>query len=437
MKFSLVLFFLLSLTGFAQASTPSFSQNRLIVKLKKGDLLPQFHHSFRRKHLFKNLYVLETKNLKGLIKELKESSQIEYFEKDYYSKREKLPKVDFLSPEEKKKPTGKQSPFNDPKMNRLWSFADSERHGISINKTYRDGMRKEGQEIIVAVVDTGVDTRHNDLKDNIWVNEDEIPGNEIDDDGNGYIDDTTGINTLVRDADGNATGDNSDGHGHGTHVSGTIAAVQNNSLGVAGIAKNVKIMGIRTVPNRSDELDLDVIDAFLYAAKNGAKIINCSFGKDHNEGGMAVKETIDHIGEVYGVLVVAAAGNSSRDIESRRTYPASFESENLLVVASSTKRGRMSYFSNYGTTSVDIVAPGSSIYSTMPNHRYGSMSGTSMASPTVAGVAAEVLSQHPELTPVELKKVLMDNVVKLKIFSKKVVSGGRIDLFKTLKALEK
>src|SRR5690606_16546063 len=144
-------------------------------------------------------------------------------------------------------------------------------------------------------------------------------------------------------------------------------------------------MAIRTVPNNGDETDIDVAESFLYAAKHGAKVINCSFGKANNEGGDLVKDTINHIGQEYGVLVVAAAGNSSQDIDRRLTYPASFDSETLMVVAATTSSGGMAYFSNYGRVNVDLAAPGSGIYSTTPGNRYGNMSGTSMASPNAAG----------------------------------------------------
>lgn len=171
---------------------------------------------------------------------------------------------------------------------------------------------------------------------------------------------------------------------------------------------------------------------FLYAARNGAKVINCSFGKQHNEGGMAVSETIKHIGEKYGVLVVAASGNDGKNIDTKLVYPASFNNENLLVVASTTKSGGVSYFSNFGLKNVDIGAPGSSIYSTYKGDSYRSMSGTSMASPVVAGLAAELWSHFPELTPQDIKKSLMDNVVKKSNLKKKVGSGGRADLLNSL-----
>jgi len=291
------------------------------------------------------------------------------------------------------------------------------------------------ESIIVAIVDTGIDYDHNDLKENVWVNKNEIPRNGIDDDKNGYIDDIYGINTLIRDRDGNATVENRDTNGHGTHVAGIIGAVQNNNYGIAGIAQKVKLMSIRTVPNDGDEKDVDVIEAFVYAAKNGAKLINCSFGKSVNEGGMAVSDAINHIGKDFGTLVVAAAGNDSADIDKRPTYPASFATDYLMVVASTEKTGTLSYFSNYGVDNVDLAAPGGSIYSTMPFNRFENLSGTSMASPVAVGVAAEILSIRPDLNPLELKSLLMDSTTKKAAFEGKIKSGGRIDLLKAIETL--
>jgi thermitase len=405
---------------------------RLLVKMKKGKDIPYSPLIKKSKLLFGQLYLIDTSDSIQAKKELLQNKNIEYIEHDYRGEKRDLPQVKKFV---KSIPLAPSETFNDPKVSKIWSFRPATRHGVSVEKAYNEIATSPREEIIVAVVDTGVDFTHEDLKEIMWVNEGEIAANGIDDDGNGYIDDVYGINTLVRDSEGRATGDMKDTHSHGTHVSGTIGAQQNNNIGIAGIASKVKIMGIRTVPNTSDETDVDVIEAFLYAARNGAKIINCSFGKDKNEGGLAVQETIDHIGQEYGVLVVAAAGNSSRNIDRRPTYPASFISENLLVVASTSKRGGFSYFSNFGVKGVDVAAPGSSIYSTVPGG-YGSMSGTSMASPTTAGVAAQILSHHPELTPYQLKKALMENVTPLKKYRGKLSSGGRIDLYRTLKALE-
>lgn len=411
-----------------------YSTNRIIVKLKKGEILdPHFLHLKKAQHLFARTYVLYTDNLALLEKELRSEDIFEYVEYDYVKENNKLE-----SPGEKIKLEFSQknlnaAGFNDPGLNKQWTFLDESQFGISVLKAYATSRNEPQQnEIIVAVVDTGVDFTHQDLKDVMWVNDKEIPENGLDDDNNGYIDDIHGINTLIRDSEGRATNDVKDGHSHGTHVSGIIAAKQNNGLGIAGVSSHAKIMAIRTVPNESDELDVDVIEAYLYAAKNGAKIINCSFGKARNEGGQTVREAIAHIGSNYGVLVVAAAGNDTSNIDTRLTYPASYDNDNLLVIASTSKRGGLSFFSNYGHKNVDLASPGSDIFSTVPGNSYANMSGTSMASPNAAGVAAEVLSYYPNMGPVELKNKLMNTISPVSAFNKKMVSPGRIDLARAL-----
>lgn len=409
----------------AMATNIRFDMHRAFIKVQKGHVLPESNLITNVKILFGGNFLVKTTNVIELEKELKNHPAIIRIERNYYAGKKTLPKVERFKSNE---PMFNFGAFNDPKIGKVWSFLDSNKNGVSVNKSYLSPLNTIKEEIIVAVVDTGVDYNHEDLKDVMWKNLGEIEGNGIDDDGNGYIDDIYGIDTLDDDTDPMAS------HSHGTHVSGTIAAKQNNNIGIAGIASNVKIMAIRTVPDSSDETDADVVEAFLYAARNGARLINCSFGKNHNEGGMIVNETIDHIGNTFGTLVFAAAGNDyGRDIDSNRTYPASFESNHLLVVASTTKRGSLSYFSNIGKKSVDVAAPGSNIYSTIPGNGYGNMSGTSMATPTTVGVAAEILCNFPNLDGLSLKKVLMASVTKVKKFQSKMVAGGRVDLFNGLK----
>jgi len=406
-----------------------FTPNELIVKLKPGKTLPKLANIKSVQNLFENIYVLRTDDLQNVEKALKNDSAVVYTERNHRAEKGYLPLPD--------KSSTKTSPlmdsqFNDPLIGKVWSFLDANRYGVSVNEAYKTYGTTNTTPVIVAVVDTGVDVFHEDLKNNIWVNKKEIPNNGIDDDKNGYIDDIHGINTLARDENGKATMDLTDTHSHGTHVSGTIAASQNNGIGIAGIASNVKIMGIRTVPNSADETDIDVAEAFVYAARNGARIINCSFGKSVNEGRQLIPDTLKYIGDKYGVLVIAAAGNDSDDIDKNPTYPASFDSENLLIVASTTNKGKMSSFSNFGKINVDVAAPGSNVYSTVPGNQYESMSGTSMATPTTVGVAAEILSHNPNLTVSQLKNILINSVTKIESFKDKMVSGGRIDLLKGL-----
>ncbi|PIP91291.1 MAG: hypothetical protein COW79_03140 [Bdellovibrionales bacterium CG22_combo_CG10-13_8_21_14_all_38_13] len=407
---------------------------RLVVKMKEAGNAPVVSSAKNIQHLFGQYYVVQTNDVAVTRAQLEASSEVLRVDINAKAGKRKLPQAsqtEMLPKVFGKSVTG----FNDPGLSRLWGFNSAERGGMAVNDAYETLGANKGEKVIVAVVDTGVDYNHEDLKDVMWTNEGEIAGNGIDDDNNGYIDDVHGINTLVRDANGVATGDPMDKHSHGTHVSGSIGAKQNNGIGVAGVASNVAIMAIRTVPNNGDETDVDVAESFLYAAKHGAKIINCSFGKSNNEGGDLVKDTINHIGAEYGVLVIAAAGNSSQDIDRRLTYPASFDSETLMVVAATTSSGGMASYSNYGLVGVDLAAPGSSIYSTTPGNRYGNMSGTSMASPNSVGVAAEVLSRHPELSPIQLKQVLMDNVTKVSRYETRMVTGGRINLLQTLQGL--
>lgn len=425
-KMSFVLFLLLS-THVLKAQTPL---TELVVKVKDGQKLPRVLEAQSTQNLFGNVFILRGKNLLEAEARLKKNSAIEYTERNHRSERNSLPQRQF-----KELPTQSfagNSEFNDPKVGKIWSFQDAQSNGVSVNSAYKQFGTTNTEEIIVAVVDTGVDVDHEDLKANIWINTKEIPGNGIDDDGNGYIDDINGINTLVRDSNGKATMNVRDGDSHGTHVSGTIAAIQNNKVGIAGIASHAKIMAIRTVPSSGDETDIDVAEAFIYAAKNGARIINCSFGKSSNEGKQLIPDTLKFIAEKYGVLVIAAAGNDSSDIERNPIYPASFTNDNLLIIASTTDSGSMSYFSNYGKVSVDVAAPGSDIYSTVPKNKYDSMSGTSMATPTTVGVAAEILAHYPHLTYQQLKDVLIKSVTPVTKFKDKMVSGGRIDLLKGL-----
>lgn len=419
---------LLSLSTAWANSTP----HELIVKLKPGLALPHLKNVKSIQNLFDNIYVLRTDNLPLLLAAVKNNPAFIYTERNFHSERRSLPKVIPRTKSSLNNLT--DAPFNDPSVGELWSFNGPEKNGVSINlayKTYSQDKLKS-TPVIVAVVDTGVDVNHEDLKDVIWVNKKEIPNNGIDDDRNGYIDDINGINTLKRDADGKATLNLEDTQFHGTHVSGTIGATQNNGIGIAGIASNVKIMVIKTVPDDGDETDVDVAEAFVYAAKNGAKIINCSFGKNSNEGQQLIPDTLKYIGDKYGVLVVAASGNDSVDIDETPTYPANHPNENLLIVASTTSRGKMSDFSNYGALNVDVAAPGSYIYSTTPGNTYDSMSGTSMATPTTVGVAAEILSHYPKLSNLALKEILIKSVTTVDNLQNKMISGGRIDLLKGL-----
>jgi len=435
--------FLMSFTAViatAEAAGSRFHPNNLFVKMKSGQHLAKSQAMKSVKKIIGGLYLVKTNKLEALKKELSSDSSVEYVQNDFYAEKAAMPKLEVLEVSTlamKRFTEFNFVSFNDPDASKLWAFNSTA--GMNVSDAYDIISTSQSEPVIVAVVDTGVDHNHEDLKDIMWKNEKEIPRNGIDDDNNGYIDDIHGINTLVRDSKGRATMNTMASHWHGTHVSGTIAATQNNGIGIAGVASNVKIMAIRTVPDDKDELDSDIVEAYKYAAENGARVINCSFGKEVNEGGMVVRDVINEIGKKYNTLVIASAGNDSmgpwswHNNDSSPKYPASFDSETLLVIASTTSSGSLSTFSNIGINTVDVAAPGSNIYSTINGGKYGMASGTSMASPNTSGVAAMVLGQFPNLTAKELKAVLMKSVTPVAAFKSQIASGGRVNMQNALK----
>lgn len=322
--------------------------------------------------------------------------------------------------------------FNDPGYGSFWISRDSSQYGISIDKAYTNFKNLKSEEIIVAVIDTGVDYNHEDLKNVMWVNAKEIAGNGIDDDRNGYVDDVHGINILEKNANGEATGNPMDDHGHGTISAGIIGAKQNNKIGTVGIASNVKIMAIKLVDGYKDEKDQEVAEALMYAAQNGAKIINCSFGKRGKDDGSLVAQTIDLIAKKYGTLVIAGAGNFKENIDQKPFQPAALANDNLITVAAIDHDGKLAYFSNYGPVGVDVAAPGVDIYSTQLNNKYIFYFGTSTAAPVVSGIAAEVWSKFPKLTYSQIKSVILNSTTPNKNLKNKILTGGHVDLYKAL-----
>ncbi len=281
---------------------------------------------------------------------------------------------------------------NDPMLSRQWALTTDK--GINLWDAWKK--TRGSKQIRVAVIDTGVDSKHVELSDRVLA-------------GYDFIDKTDKV---------------IDHHGHGTHVSGVIGARVNNSEGIVGINPDVSIIPIRAVPNNDDETDADVIASFEFAVKAGARVANCSFGKA--ESSQAVGDTIAAAGE-RGLIVAVAAGNSGADINKRPSFPASFGTPNMIVVAASTKSGSLASFSNFGMGKVDLAAPGASILSTVTDGGYSAWDGTSMATPHVAGIAALVLSVNPQLTPAALKKVILDTVTQDVAYKGKITSSGRIN----------
>ena len=292
--------------------------------------------------------------------------------------------------------------------------------------------------VIVAVIDTGIDKNHPDLAANVWQNPGEIAGNAIDDDANGFVDDTNGWDFL------NGDNDPADGQSHGTHCSGTIGGVGNNGIGVAGVNWNVKIMPLKTHDDIvGGSTSVTVISTFEYVTMMRNRGVNIratsnSYGGPPEAGtyDQALKDAIDASGRA-GVLNVFAAGNQltvsqERDNDILPTYPGSYNSPSILAVAASDQNDNMASFSHYGATTVDVAAPGVGILSTTPNNGYGSKSGTSMSTPHTAGAAALVAAAHPGLSAASIKATLMNTVDVLPQWSGLTQTGGRINVARAI-----
>ena len=227
---------------------------------------------------------------------------------------------------------------------------------------------------------------------------------------------------------------------HGTHVAGIIAAVRNNNTGINGIADNVRIMSVRTVPN-GDERDKDVANAIRYAAENGAKVINMSFGKGYSWDKKAVDDAVKYAMS-KDILLVHAAGNEGKDLDGTDNFPnrryadSSGEAKGWIEVGASNWKDDetlVANFSNYGKTSVDVFAPGVQIYSCTPGSHYETFDGTSMAAPVVVGLAALIREYYPKLTAVQVKEIIMKSVIKRDMLKDKCVSGGVVNAYNALK----
>ncbi|PMB28004.1 subtilisin [Fischerella thermalis CCMEE 5198] len=254
-----------------------------------------------------------------------------------------------------------------------------------------------GQGVVVAVLDTGVDYNHQDLSSNIWTNSKEIPGNGKDDDGNGYIDDYYGWNF---DGNNNST---LDVNGHGTHVSGTIAGV-NNGYGVTGIAYNSKIMPVKVLDDEGLGSYSAIANGIYYAVDNGADVINLSLGGGRSND--TLQKAIEYASS-KGVIVVMAAGN---DGGSQPAYPARYAKNYGLAVGAVDQNKNLADFSNRAGADklAYVTAPGVNVYSTLPGNEYASYSGTSMATPHVAGVVALMLSANPNLSDAQVRQILAE-----------------------------
>jgi thermitase len=355
----------------------------------------------------------------------------------------------------------------DPMLSQQWGMTD-----MGMNQAW--SVQRGNQKMVVAVIDTGVDYTHEDLVQNMWRNPGETgldsngrdkTTNGVDDDGNGFIDDVVGWDFAANDnkpfdlayADPISLVFLGKNPGHGTHCAGNVAARGDNGKGISGVAPNVSIMAIRFLTENGQGTTADAIKAVRYAVQNGAKVLSNSWGssgEDPSEGAAnkALRDAVQFAMD-RDVLFIAAAGNGDQmgmgyDNDSSKVpaYPASYDHENIISVAALDSKGARGQFSNWGSRTVDVGAPGVKVYSTVPGNGYedtvinypqfglvATWDGTSMATPHVAGAAALYWSQHPNKNFREVKQAILNSSVKVNSMSGKSVSGGKVNAASLMK----
>lgn len=306
--------------------------------------------------------------------------------------------------------------------------------GCDINATEAWSVRTDASSVLVAVIDSGIHVSHVDLKNNIWVNPGEIPGNGIDDDGNGFIDDVYGWDFYNDDS---TVYDDPTADRHGTHCAGTIGAEGNNGIGVVGVAWKAKIMSCKFIHGRSGPTT-GAIKAIDYAKMMGAKIASCSWGGGGRS--LALEEAMAE----SGLLFVCAAGNDAANNDIAPHYPSSYDLPNIIAVAASDWNDNLVNFSCYGAESVDLAAPGHWVLSCVPVDKLTWMGGTSMATPHVSGAAALVAAEYPDIPlypgaegprdgDLSVKDILLLSVDRGPSFDGKMTTGGRLNVGNAIK----
>ena len=417
-----------------QSETPAYVPGELIVKFKNLKNMNSLGGLEISKHISKNIAVVkynEKSSIGSQISKLKQNPNVEYAEPNYIVKAIKMKKSIWENLN--------SINTNDPKFNKLWGLVNTGNNepvssrgnsstsgaaGADINAINAWGITKGSKAIKIAIIDTGVDYNHPDLRANIWTNTAEANGIEgVDDDGNGYIDDIHGYDFANKD------GDPMDGNGHGTHCAGTIAAVHDNGIGIAGVMAEAEIVGVKFLTDQGSGSSADAIAAIDYATKIGVDIMSNSWGG----GGysQALKDSIVAANRA-GIIFTAAAGNSASDNNTSPHYPSNYEVDNVISVAAHNYNDGLASFSCYGSNTVHVSAPGRNILSTVPNNSYDVYSGTSMATPHVTGVVGLYLAHNGTTDPKDLREKLMESSVYGAAYGKKTISGGRVDAYNFL-----
>lgn len=337
---------------------------------------------------------------------------------------------------------------NDPNFPKMWDVNNRGQYGgtfdadIDAREAWLDPTASN--QVVVAVIDTGIDINHPDLKNKIWNNPGEIAGDHKDNDHNGYVDDVHGWDFYHNDA---SVFDSAEQDTHATHVAGTIAAQRNNNVGVAGISQQTKIMPLKFIGPGNASSIVDAAAAIYYSVDMKAEISNNSWGYYLSGESKTLKDAVDYTTTAFtppgqdpvGQVFVAAAMNGGDDFvgdnnDRNPVFPSSYPNSNIISVAASSDKDVLTSFSNYGYNSVDLAAPGKDILSTVPGGAYQFGYGTSMAAPHVTGVAALVKSQSPQLKAREIKDRILRSVDRKASLVGKVASGGRLNAAKALGA---
>ncbi|MGE5579276.1 MAG: S8 family serine peptidase [Bacillota bacterium] len=354
------------------------------------------------------LEVDKTADIAAVIDELRKNPDVEYAQPNYRLSVSSLPA--------------------DPMFPQQWGLSNTGqevegvtgRVGVDINASPAWDLTTGSGSVIVGVLDTGVDTSHPDLLASIFVNTDEVPGDGLDNDGNGYVDDVNGWDFANAD---NTVFDGAESDTHGTKTAGIIAATS-NTQGITGVAPNVKVLPLKFISGDSGYTS-DAIEAINYAVAMGVKLMNCSFsGYDDNP---ALKDAM----ESSGILFVVAAGNRGGDIAQYPVYPTAFDIPNMLSVASIESDGSLAAYSTFGQA-VDVAAPGENILSTAPANTYGYLSGTSASAALTTGVVALSKSYLPNLSYSDIAQRVKDNVVVCAALDGKLGTEGRINAYAAL-----
>ncbi len=416
-------FWLLSLGWLGQAGlaplaagdSQTYAPDRIIVKYKPGWSLGTAVSVVRNFRAIRAslVRVPPGQTAPGLVKKLSQDPRVEYAELDYT-------RTIFTVP-------------NDPLFSNLWAMQNTGQTGgtpgADIDATAAWSFVTGSSNVVVAVIDTGVDYNHVDLAPNMWTNSGEIPNNGLDDDGNGYIDDYYGIDAIT--GSGDPMDDNATIY-HGTHCSGTIGARGNNSIGVVGVNWTVKIMALKFLNSSGSGSTSDAITCIDYAIAKGANVMSNSWGGGGYD--QSLKDAID-AAQAAGILFVAAAGNTSTggvNTDIHPNYPSCYDSPNIISVAATDDTDSLASFSNYGPTTVDVAAPGVNIYSTQRGNNYQYLSGTSMATPHVAGLAALLKAYNSGWDWQAIKSRILAGTVGLGSLAGKIVTGGRINAYNSL-----